>query len=88
MINAEMARDALSAFNRVKGRGGNGAVKMRAAIEAVAPAVRAAAMEEAAKIADDKASSSVPRALDNDDYWGPVYRKRIAAAIRSAKETA
>jgi hypothetical protein len=56
-------------------------------IEAVAPLIRAAAMEEAAKIADAEAASSVPRAFDNDDHWGPVYRKRIAAAIRSAKET-
>jgi hypothetical protein len=54
--------------------------RLRAALEAVAPAIRAAAMEEAAKIVDALFSHAN----------GPmhVYEADVAAAIRAAKETA
>ena len=63
---------------------------MRAALEAVAPAIRAAAMEEAAKIAEEHSWSR------DIDWWRNATKKSVsaetalecAAAIRAAKETA
>jgi DNA-binding ferritin-like protein (Dps family) len=86
-ISDEMVKAAHAAHAKTMWKAGTSDENMRAALDAVAPLIRAAAMEDAAKIAEDEVSSSVPRALDNDDHWGPTYRKRIAAAIR-AKETA
>ena len=61
---------------------------LRAAIEAVAPAIRAAAMEEAAKIAENHTWTR------DIDWWLNATKKSVsaetalecAAAIRAAKE--
>ena len=66
---------------------------MRAALEAVAPAIRAAAMEEAAVLVEthtytvsnrEPAFSLQPSPRAKDD----MHHRTIAAAIRSAKEAA
>lgn len=52
----------------------------RAALEAVAPMIRAAAMEEAAKIAGADAGMTTHGNMD----FGPNVATRIAVAIRAA----
>jgi division protein CdvB (Snf7/Vps24/ESCRT-III family) len=70
----EEARAALAALEA-----GGYEIVTRGAIEAAIREER----EACAKVAEDEAASRVPRDLDNDSHWGPVYRDRIARAIRA-----